>query len=38
MDDLLCPFAAPLLSIAAALVTVAGVAALATLTAISGLL
>jgi hypothetical protein len=38
VDDLPCPFAAPLLSIAAALATVAGVAALATLTAISGVL
>ena len=33
-----CPFAAPLLSIAAALATVAGVAALATFTALAGVL
>jgi hypothetical protein len=38
MDDSHCPFAAPLLSIAAALVTVAGAAGLAVLTALSGLL
>lgn len=38
MDDPHCPYAAPLMSIAAALMTVAGAAALATLTAIAGLL
>jgi|688.fasta_scaffold2824576_1 hypothetical protein len=38
MDDPHCPYAAPLMSIAAALVTVAGAAALTALTAIAGLL
>jgi hypothetical protein len=38
MDDPNCPYAAPLMSIAAALVTVAGAAALTALTAIAGLL
>jgi hypothetical protein len=38
MDDSHCPFAAPLMSIAAALVAVAGVAGLTALTAIAGLL
>jgi hypothetical protein len=38
MDDPHCPYAAPLMSIAAALVAVSGAAALTALTAIAGLL